>query len=69
MTEDIKNVINTNKKQLPILSQFWLFSEINNSENKEFSYEVISFFHNTSKYNPHDFYKPISTTIDIAYYE
>lgn len=50
-----------NQKKFPIQSVFW---ELNVFENKNFG--VVSSKHNTRKYPPTTFYKPISTCINLA---
>jgi len=65
--EDLKHLREMNKKGLPLLSNYWEYTlAINDKEyHNNLTNETVSFIHNTSKYSPHSFYKPISTIIDL----
>lgn len=69
--EETKNTVNEFKSDLPILSHYWEVTEAQDYEEweMEYSLNVISSKHETSIYTVHTFYKPISTPIDLSYYD
>ncbi len=72
MLEDLKSVMEANKNLLPLISMYWEYTVVDENKNKikkEDLITVVSLNHNTSKYKVHTLYKPISTTIDLNYYE
>lgn len=69
MLEEIKSVIQLNQNLLPLISAYWEYTVVDKKMIHKNKNEVISIAHNTSKYVPHTFYKTISTTIDLSYYD
>ena len=68
MSEIIKKSIANNKIFFPLIANYLEFKEINSNQEDDV-YKVVSLKHNTYQYYIHPFYKYLSTSIDLIYYE
>ncbi|MCC6448271.1 MAG: hypothetical protein IT215_06265 [Chitinophagaceae bacterium] len=69
MKKDIELFLEINKSKLPLISNYWDVSVNENLKRVDLLPLNISDRHNTTSYPTFTFYKPISTIINLEYYE
>jgi hypothetical protein len=71
MKDDLNEFLAQNKQYLPLLANYWVqtISKRQDDNKGEISLRVYSSLHNTTEYSCHTFYKIISTSINLTFYE